>query len=48
LAIVGENFETVRKQIELRWTGNWTEDEDEMLTKEAVIRLQEEADDHCT
>lgn len=48
LAIVGENFETVRKQIELHWTGNWTEDEDEMLTKEAVIRMEEEADDHRT
>ena len=47
LAIVGENFETVRRQIELRWTGNWTEDEDEMLTKEAVVRLAEEAEYHC-
>jgi hypothetical protein len=41
LAIVGENFETARRQIELHWTGHWTEDDQEMLTKEAVIRMEE-------
>jgi hypothetical protein len=41
LAIVGENFKTIRKKIELRWTGNWTKDSEQMLTKEAVIMTKE-------
>ncbi len=45
VAIVGENFKPVRKQIELYWTGNWTEDEDQMLTKEAVITMERGADE---
>lgn len=46
LAILGENFEIVRKQIELHWTGKWTEDKGQMLTKEAVLSMKEEPDDH--
>ena len=48
LAIVGENFKPVRKQIDLHWTGNWTEDEDEMLKKQAVISMKEDPGDRPT
>ena len=48
LAIVGENFKPVRKQIELHWTGKWTEDTGGMLTKEAVLSMKDEPGDRPT
>lgn len=39
LVIVGENFKPIRKQFELNWSGNWTEDENEMLSKEVVLTI---------
>ena len=45
VVIVGENFKSVRKQIKLHWTGNWTEVEDQMLTKEAIITMEERTDE---
>lgn len=39
IAIVGENFNRIEKQFELSWSGYWTEKEEEMIEKEAVLKL---------
>ena len=41
VVIIGENFKPIRKQFELCWSGNWTEDEAQMLQKEAVLTMKE-------
>lgn len=42
VVIIGENFKPIKKQFELCWSGNWTEDEAQMLQKEAVLIMKEE------
>ena len=41
VAIVGENFDQIRKQFSLSWSGNWTEDEGQMLTKDAFMTMSD-------
>lgn len=43
VAIVGENFEPIRRYFVLSWSGNWTEDEQQMIQKEAIIILKDRA-----
>lgn len=39
VVIVGENFKPVKKHLMLYWSGNWTNDQELMLKKEAVISI---------
>lgn len=41
MAIVGENFGRVVKQFDLDWSGTWTENEKEMIEKEAILKLRD-------
>ena len=39
VVVVGENFHPVWKQIELYWSGNWRDTEEEMLGKEITLEM---------
>jgi len=40
VVIVGENFEPIKRYFVLSWSGNWTEDDQQMLQNEAIITLK--------